>query len=1183
MRPTGRNRSLLLSVLLLSFCVVGHRDSWGQNPFAEGVRKTEPLTANEELRSFRVPDGFKVELVASEPEILKPLNLNFDHRGRLWVTDSTEYPYPAPLDGQGRDTVKILEDTDGDGTYDKVKVFAEGLNIPIGLYPVGNGCIVFSIPNIWLLEDTDGDDRADRKTRLYGPMGYERDTHGMNNAFTRGFDGWLYACHGFNNETRVAGRDGHEIHMQSGNTYRMRLDGGRVEQFTWGQVNPFGMTMDDLGNLFTADCHSKPVYQLIRGGYYPSFGKPHDGLGFVPPIMDHLHGSTAIAGVAIYADDRFPEPYRGNLFSGNVMTSRVNRNRLAKHGSTHQAIELPDFVQTSDPWYRPVDIQMGPDGALYIADFYNRIIGHYEVPLEHPGRDRFRGRIWRISYVGTEQVPPSRPATFESLEGKSDEALIQALGDANLTARLLALNYLVDRSHDNPEHYDPKLICQTAWSTLQTSDNRHQRSALLWVLARLGHDVEKVTQRGLADDEVEVRTHALRILSEQPALSPSLLAFTQKGLADSAPEVRLAAADVLAQHPQQDQIGNLLAALQNVDEADILLRQKMRIAIKHQLSKRSNWFPELIHQLEPTDRMALAEIALAVPTSESASFVLNQIQQNPTSEASALSTQVRHVALHAEPQQLKALANMIPDRFSDQLAFQVEILAAVENGLRERGENPKDILSSWGTDLAKRLLQRANQGHSWKNQPIAGRARQDNPWVVQTRSSQDGVSTSFLCTLPAGEQATGELRSVSFEAPAMLSFYLAGHDGFPDKSLQNQNFVRLLDAKTGEVLRQINPPRNDTAQPVQWSLKDLQGRDVLLSIVDGDQANAYAWLAVGRFDPAVISVPEIGPRDRSQGIQHAALIVRGLGIESLQPALIETFRQPSTDGPTRVSIANAALNQRSEVHLNALLPLLDSPDLDHSWLDRFANQLGQRDPSLCRDLLNEQLTTLAASSQTQVAQQLAGSRDGAALLLELLQLGKISNRIAANEQIAQSLRANLDSEGQQSVDRIAQQVHRGDGVEQRIADRQQWLASQKGEHAKGGEAFRKHCAACHQIAGQGAVVGPQLDGIGNRGLERLLEDLLDPNRNVDVAFQTTLIQTEDGATLSGLLRKETDATLVLIDQQGKEILVDKDLVEIQQPSRLSLMPETLVADLPRDEFVNLIEYLLTQTTAASSE
>ncbi len=1181
MFPTRQFAPLLLSALLLNFGV--HRVGWGQNPFAEGVRKTEPLTANEELKSFTVPEGFKVEQVAAEPDILKPLNLNFDHRGRLWVTDSTEYPYPAPLDSQGRDTVKILEDTDGDGRYDQVKVFAEGLNIPIGLYPVPNGCIVFSIPNIWFLEDTDGDDRADRKTRLYGPMGYERDTHGMNNAFTRGFDGWLYACHGFNNETRVAGRDGHEIHMQSGNTYRMRLDGRRVEQFTWGQVNPFGMTIDELGNLFTADCHSKPVYQLIRGGYYPSFGKPHDGLGFVPPIMEHLHGSTAIAGVAVYADNRFPAAYQGNLFSGNVMTSRVNRNRLAKHGSTHQAIELPDFIQTTDPWYRPVDIQMGPDGALYIADFYNRIIGHYEVPLEHPGRDRFRGRIWRVSYVGTAETPAARPSSFESLDGKNDAELIAALADANLTARLLALNYLVDRSEADPEHHHPKSICQVAWSALQQSNNHHQRSALLWALARLGHDIEQVATRGLADPEIEVRTHTLRILSEQSTLSPTLLALTLKGLSDPAPEVRLAAADTLAQHPEEDQIQPLLVALGQVDEADILLRQEIRIALKQQLSSQADWFPEKVADLETTDQLALAAIALAVPTSESASFVLAQIQHDTSLDAAALSAQVRHVALHAEPEQLTVLAEMIPQRFGEQLAFQVEMLAAVEKGLRERGEDPRAILSSWGAELSERLLQRANQDQGWRNQPIAGRSRQDNPWVVQTRTSQDGVTSTFLCTLPAGEQATGELRSVAFTAPSSLQFYLAGHDGFPDQPLQNQNLVRLVDAKTGEVLRQTNPPRNDTAQRISWSLEDLEGREVQLSIVDGDEATAYAWLAIGRFDPAVIEVPEIGPRDRGQGIQQAALIVQGLGIDSLQPALLQTLQHPATDAPTRVAVATAALTQRPEVHLQALLPVLTSQDLAPEWLERFSKQLRQRDKVICRALLDEQLPSLAASTQTQVARQLAGSREGATLLLELVDQGKISNRVIANEQIAQSLLANLDAEGQQAVEGIAQQVHSSEGLEKRMADRQHWLTSQKGEFASGAEAFKKHCSACHQIAGQGAIVGPQLDGIGNRGLERLLEDLLDPNRNVDVAFRTTLIQTEDGGTLSGLLRKETEASLLIIDQQGKEILVDKDLVEIRQPSRLSLMPETLVADLPKDEFVNLIEFLLSQTTPATSE
>src|SRR5581483_11534148 len=135
-----------------------------------------------------------------------------------------------------------------------------------------------------------------------------------------GFDGWVYACHGFSNTSHVEGADKDEITMQSGNIYRMRPDGSHIEQYTWGQVNPFGLSFDPLGNLYSSDCHSRPIYQLLRGAYYPSFGKPDDGLGFAPEMMTHDHGSTAIDGVIYYAADQFPEPYRGRMFVGNVVT-----------------------------------------------------------------------------------------------------------------------------------------------------------------------------------------------------------------------------------------------------------------------------------------------------------------------------------------------------------------------------------------------------------------------------------------------------------------------------------------------------------------------------------------------------------------------------------------------------------------------------------------------------------------------------------------------------------------------------------------------------------------------------------------------------------------------------------------------------------------------------------------------
>jgi len=422
------------------------------DPFAAGVRTTPWLSPADEQKQFKLPPGFEINLVAAEPDIQKPLNMAFDERGRIWLTCTVEYPYAAPPDRPGKDSIRILEDTDGDGRFEKMTVFADGLNIPIGIYPWKGGCVAYSIPNIWHFEDTDGDGVCDKRTVLYGPFDTSRDTHGMVNSFRRGWDGWVYACHGFNNDSRVKGRDCNEVHMQSGNTFRFQLDGSRIEHFTHGQVNPFGMCFDELFNIFTADCHSKPIYQLLRGGYYPSFGKPHDGLGFVPPMMDHLHGSTAICGLVKYSGENFPEEYRGDFYSGNVMTSRINRNKPEYHGSTIKAIEQPDFLSTGDPWFRPVDIQIGPDGAMYIADFYNRIIGHYEVPLPHPGRDRTSGRIWRVVYRGDDpktkaaKIPMSITRAGEGGNNgrKYFDDLFRAIADNQLESRLRSAMYILD-------------------------------------------------------------------------------------------------------------------------------------------------------------------------------------------------------------------------------------------------------------------------------------------------------------------------------------------------------------------------------------------------------------------------------------------------------------------------------------------------------------------------------------------------------------------------------------------------------------------------------------------------------------------------------------------------------------------------------------------------------------------
>lgn len=189
--------------LVLSLCL----SALGQAPApVESVSSFPPRSAFEERKALHVPEGFEIQLVAAEPAIQKPMNIAFDDKGRLWVTGTVEYPYPAKDGTKPRDTVKILEDFQPDGRAGKITTFADGLNIPIGIMPLpeSTGALVYSIPTIDRLSDTTGDGRADQRATLYRKYGHQ-DTHGMTGSFSWGFDGWIYACHGFSNTSQVGG------------------------------------------------------------------------------------------------------------------------------------------------------------------------------------------------------------------------------------------------------------------------------------------------------------------------------------------------------------------------------------------------------------------------------------------------------------------------------------------------------------------------------------------------------------------------------------------------------------------------------------------------------------------------------------------------------------------------------------------------------------------------------------------------------------------------------------------------------------------------------------------------------------------------------------------------------------------------------------------------------------------
>jgi putative heme-binding domain-containing protein len=969
-------------------------------------------TPAEELQALHAPPGFVIQLVAAEPDIQKPLNLAFDDRGRLWVTDTVEYPHPALPGTKPRDTVKILSDFGPDGKARSISTFADGLNIPIGVLPLpsATAALVHSIPDIFLLRDQDGDGKADSREALYGVFG-DKDTHGMTNAFTWGFDGWVYACHGYANESTVQGRDEKSITMNSGNTYRMRPDGSHAEYVTHGQVNPFGLAFDPLGNLYSCDCHSRPVYQLLRGAWYPSFGKPHDGLGFGPEMVTYDHGSTGIGGISYYAAEQFPGGYRGTIFVGNVVTNRINHDKIQWRGSTPSGIEQPDFVWSEDNWFRPVDIELGPDGALYVADFYNRIIGHYEVPLTHPGRDRKSGRIWRIVYRGDEGKLPPPPGQVDRTKS-TVEQLARDLSDPNLVVRISAANQLVTRGGN-----EASVVLRTL---LTSFVGPVPKAHALWVLQRKGllDDRTILTCHGESANRV-VRVHLLRILCERPKLSEPLRAVVLRDLADHDPFVPRAAAEVLGAHPRADNVTPLLALRQSVPAEDTHLLHVARMALRDQLKPSAVWSKLALLGLSERARRDLADVAVGVPSAEAGAFLLEHIRTLTESQENLLRF-VHHAARHGAKGTATQLLEII-NAGEHAAAERLELLQAVQQGAQEQGEPVDDEVRKRSAELCRKLL-----------------ARQ--------RAEEVGV----------GIQAASEFR-----------------------------FTELIP-----------------------ELKEVAGRIGL-----DESRRAEALRAIAAIDPVQ-------------------------GIVLLRDQLRDSAAPLDVREAAAISLANI---ERPE----ALSTVLEA------------------------------LTTAPDRLQSTIAAALARHREGAHALLSAIEVGKASPRLLQERRVVIGLE---NAEIPRLTERIAALLKGLPPAEGKLKEllgmrRENFLRSSH-DPARGVKVFEKHCGICHQLEGKGARVGPQLEGIGSRGLDRLLEDVLDPNRNVDQSFRVTNLALDSGQVVSGLLLREEGEVLIVADAQGKEVRVPRKTVEERSTAQLSPMPANMAEQIPETEFQDLMAYLL---------
>lgn len=519
---------------------------------------THALAPEETRKLVEVPPGFEVRLFAAEPMVVNPVAMTWDERGRLWVIELYEYPKGAPQGEKGRDRIKILEDTDADGVADKVTVFADGYSLATGLALGNGGVYLGQAPHLYFLEDTNGDDKMDKQTIVKTGFGME-DRHELLNGFAWGPDGWLYMTHGVFTHSKVRDPNAHDpdgfgVQMDAA-LARFNTRTKKFEVFADGTSNPWGVDWNERGDAFVSACVIQHLFHLAPGGLYNRQGGtwpnpygyaqdlPSKGL---PAIVDWRHHRAAHAGICVYQGNQYPKEWQGLVFLGNIHQSALNADRLIPVGSTYKAekestllgpageafhkkdahaiakgedwkhVGPGNFLVSRDPWFRPVSTQTGPDGAMWVMDWYDKYPCYQNAQADPEGVDRVYGRIWRVVWVGDQpgKAVPSRPNRDMNLAKMSTEELVPLLEHPNNWHRRQAQRLMSERRdvlRESGIHSSSKVHRLASDST---KDVNYRLSAL-WTLYG-ANELEDDLLEGLKKDkEPAIRAWVARLTGER--------------------------------------------------------------------------------------------------------------------------------------------------------------------------------------------------------------------------------------------------------------------------------------------------------------------------------------------------------------------------------------------------------------------------------------------------------------------------------------------------------------------------------------------------------------------------------------------------------------------------------------------------------------------------------------------
>jgi putative membrane-bound dehydrogenase-like protein len=518
-----------------------------------------PLSPQRSAERIKLPEGFRSTLFAAEPDVLKPIAMTTDERGRLWVVESHSYPNWLPEGKEGRDRILIFEDKKGTGHFDTCKVFWDkGTNLS-GIAVGFGGVWLCATPHLLFVPVRPGEDRPAGPPQIVLDGWDIKARHNVFNGLIWGPDGWLYGCNGILSNSHI-GRPGtpqdKRVFMNCG-VWRYHPVKQTVEAFAWGTTNPWGLDFDDHGEMFITNCVIKHLFHVAQGGHYTRmFGQdvnPHC-FGLMASCADHIHwgggewtssrggkgvhdapgGGHAHAGAMVYLGDNWPDEYRNRIFMCNLHGNRVNQDVLERHGSGYVAHHGKDFLMANDSWFRGLSLLCGPDGGVFVSDWHDTGECHDYDRVEPCGR------IYKVTY--------GQPAALTvDLAAMSDEQLVRLQSHKNDWWVRQSRRLLQERAAAGKLGKDvrPALV-----KLLDEQKDVTRQLRALWALHVTGPLDEK-TLLGLLDrPQEEIRRWVVRLLAEDQRVSDAVgVRLAEAARSDRSASVRLVLASALQRLP----------------------------------------------------------------------------------------------------------------------------------------------------------------------------------------------------------------------------------------------------------------------------------------------------------------------------------------------------------------------------------------------------------------------------------------------------------------------------------------------------------------------------------------------------------------------------------------------------------------------------------------------------------